>query len=109
MGILLSKFRFNFNAVQTLISRLHGDFCLRFGNLWHKNTLRENIFFETVDRSSRSIVMPKHKKKKKAKKKKKKREKCDKSGNCAEIRNFSSSVEKYFTSERSERVKYFST
>ena len=25
----------------------------------------------------------------------------------AEIRNFSSSVEKYFTSERSERVKYF--
>ena len=26
-----------------------------------------------------------------------------------EIRNFSSSVEKYFTSERSERVKYFST
>ena len=27
----------------------------------------------------------------------------------AEIRNFSSSVEKYFTSKRSERVKYFST
>ena len=27
----------------------------------------------------------------------------------AEIRNFSSSVEKYFTSERRERVKYFST
>ena len=27
----------------------------------------------------------------------------------AEIRNFSSSVEKYFTSERSEGVKYFST
>ena len=27
----------------------------------------------------------------------------------AEIRNLSSSVEKYFTSERSERVKYFST
>ena len=26
-----------------------------------------------------------------------------------EIRNFSSRVEKYFTSERSERVKYFST
>ena len=26
-----------------------------------------------------------------------------------EIRNFSLSVEKYFTSERSERVKYFST
>ena len=26
-----------------------------------------------------------------------------------EIRNFSSSVEKYFTSEHSERVKYFST
>ena len=26
-----------------------------------------------------------------------------------EIRNFSSSVEKYFTSERSKRVKYFST
>ena len=25
----------------------------------------------------------------------------------AEIRNFSSSVEKYFASERSERVKYF--
>ena len=25
----------------------------------------------------------------------------------AEIRNFSSSVEKYFTRERSERVKYF--
>ena len=27
----------------------------------------------------------------------------------AEIRNFSSSVEKYFTSERSERVRYVST
>ena len=27
----------------------------------------------------------------------------------AEIRNFSSSVEKYFVSERSERVKYIST
>ena len=26
-----------------------------------------------------------------------------------EMRNFSSRVEKYFTSERSERVKYFST
>ena len=25
MGILLSKFRFDFNAIQTLISRLHGD------------------------------------------------------------------------------------
>ena len=26
---------------------------------------------------------------------------------CVEIRNFSFSVEKYFTSERSKRVKYF--
>ena len=81
MGILLSKFRLNFNAIQTLISRLHGDLChIRFGYLWYKNTLRESLFFETVDRSSRSIVMPKHKKEKKAKKEKKKREKCDKSG-----------------------------
>ena len=33
-GILLSKFRFNFNAIPTLISRLHGDLChLRFGDL----------------------------------------------------------------------------
>ena len=28
---------------------------------------------------------------------------------CLEIRNFSSRVEKYFTNERSELVKYFST
>ena len=35
MGILLSKFRFNFNAVQILISCLHGDLChIWFGDLW---------------------------------------------------------------------------
>ena len=35
MGILLSKIRFNFNAIQTLKSRLRGDLChIRFGDLW---------------------------------------------------------------------------
>ena len=38
MGILLSNFRFNFNAIQTLISRLHGDLChIRFGDLLFRN------------------------------------------------------------------------
>ena len=37
MGISLSKFRFNFNAIQTLLSRLLGDLChIRFGDLWRK-------------------------------------------------------------------------
>ena len=42
MGILLSKFRFNFNAIQTLISRLHGELChIRFGYLQiHVNDFR---------------------------------------------------------------------
>ena len=39
MGILLSKFRFNFNAIQTLISRLHGELChIRFGDLWQERS-----------------------------------------------------------------------
>ena len=34
MGILLSKFPFKFNVIQTLISRLHGDLChIRFGDV----------------------------------------------------------------------------
>ena len=34
-GILLSRFRFNFNSIQTLQSRWHGNLChIRFSDLW---------------------------------------------------------------------------
>ena len=47
MGILLSKFRFNFNSIQTLKSRLHGNLChIRFGDLWSFKA--EADFFQAI-------------------------------------------------------------
>ena len=46
----MSKFRFNFNSIQTLKSRLHGSLCrIRFGDLC-VNML-----------SSRGLILPKRK------------------------------------------------